>query len=220
MFQHDYIARQPVFLIFIAFSFILTLGYFWGRRQNKNIFLSAFNDLVNVVRPDDQTFTTIGGVIGYHANFLITKRGAPISKIDATITLLPRQSLLYFPISRLINRYDRLFLTFYFKKKPPEEGHLIETRFSGFRRSHITNTDHLQKEQIRWGTLDFLLYYEGETVRSQFLRFIDNNPDPGIVRHVAIVPEQKKGFLFMIPRKKRVATCLAPVYRWFLSLAQ
>lgn len=217
MFQHDYIAQQPVFLLFIAFSFTLTFGYFWGRRRNKTIFLSAFNDLVSVLHPDDQTFTNIGGVIGYHANFFITKRGALISRVDATITLLPRQSWLYFPLSRLVRRYDRLFITFYFKKKPPEEGHLIETRFSGFRSSHITNTDHLKKERIQWGAHEFLLYCQGEAVRSQFLRFIDKNPDPGVLRHMAIVPSQKKGYLCMIPGKTGVAACFAPVYRWFLS---
>jgi len=98
MFEHGHIVTQPVFFLFIAFSCVLTVGYFWGRRENKRVFLSAFDDLVEVVKPDEQTFTNIGGVVGYHANLLIKKK-SPFSQIDATITLLPRHSLLYISIS-------------------------------------------------------------------------------------------------------------------------
>jgi len=59
MFNHDYILTQPVFFLFIAFTMLLSLGYLWGKRANKRVFLAAFNDLVDVVKPDDQTFTNI-----------------------------------------------------------------------------------------------------------------------------------------------------------------
>ena len=67
MFDNEQIATQPVFLLFIAFSFFLTLVYFWGRKKNKALSLSVFNDITDVIKPDDQTFTNIGGAIGYHA---------------------------------------------------------------------------------------------------------------------------------------------------------
>ncbi|MCX5834178.1 MAG: hypothetical protein NTV99_06670, partial [Deltaproteobacteria bacterium] len=127
MFEHEYLLTQPLFYLFIAFSLFLSLGYFWGRRRNKNIFLSAFNDLVEIVKPDEQKFTNIGGTIGYHAN-LIVKRKGPVSQVDATITMLPRQSLLYIPISKLIMKHDRLFITIYLNKTPSGEGHLIEKK--------------------------------------------------------------------------------------------
>ena len=220
MFSYDHIATQPLFFLFVAFSFLLTLGYFWGRRQNKQIFIAAFNDLMEVIKPDDQTFTNIGGAIGYHASLFIKKKGALLSRVDATITLLPRQSWLYFPISKIIRRYDRLFITLYLKSSPPEEGHLIEARYNGFRKSKIANADRLNSETVRWGTYDFLLYYEGMTVRNKFQRFMENNPDPGIVRHIAIVPEQNKGFIFMIPRRSLVAEHFAPIYRWIPSVVK
>ena len=85
MFEHEYLLKQPLFFLFIAFSLFLSLGYYWGRRRNKNIFLSAFNALVEVVKPDEQKFTNIGGTIGYHANLFVRKKG-PVSQVDATIT--------------------------------------------------------------------------------------------------------------------------------------
>lgn len=213
------IVTTPLFLLFIAFSFLLSYGYFWGRRRNKKIFLSAFNALVEVAEPVDQTFTTIGGVVGYHAN-LRMKKDSPVSQIDATITLLPRHSWLYLPISMMIMRYDRLFVTLSIKPKMVGEGHIIEKAYAGFRGPKIKNADRLQKETIKWNTIDFILYYETMKVRDHLTRFIDENPDPGIIRHIALVPDQRKCFVFMIPRKEQVGRYFAPIPRWISLLAK
>jgi len=217
MFDNAQIATQPVFLLFIAFSFFLTLVYFWGRKKNKALSLSVFDDITGVIKPDDQTFTNIGGAIGYHANFFIKKK-SPISRVDVTVTFLPRHSLLYFPISKLIKRYDRLFITLYPRSDPSEECHLIEAKYDGFRRSKITNAHLLNREDVKWGNYKFYLYYESVKMRDNFMKFMDSNPEPGVIRHIAIVPDQKKCFIFMIPRKEQVAKYLAPVYRWIPSV--
>ena len=220
MFKYEHIITQPVFFLFVAFSFLLTFGYFWGRRHNKEISLSAFNDLIEVFRPDDQTFTNIGGAIGYHANLFIRKKGAFLSRVDATITMLPRHSWLYFPISKLIRKYDRLFITLYLKNKPMEECHLIEAKYSRFAGAMITGTERLNREAITWGAYNFHMYYETHETRSRFMDFINRNPQPGVIRHVAVIPDQKKCFIFMIPRKGQVAKYLTPVYRWLPSVVK
>jgi len=220
MLNHEYILYQPVFFLFIAFSFLLTAGYFWGRRQNRKIFLSAFDDLMKIVRPDDQNFTNIGGAIGYHANFLVKKKGSFLSRVDATITLLPRHSWLYLPVSKMTRRYDRLFITLYLKKPPREEAHLIEKKYNGFRGSKITNAENLTKEEVMWGKQSFILYYQGTQARKSLMTLINDNPDPGTVRHIALVPNQKKAFVFMIPKRDTVAHYFAPIYRWFPSVIE
>lgn len=219
MFEHEYIVREPLFYLFIAFSFFLGVSFFWGRRINRGIFLSAFNDLIKVIEPMDQTFTNIGGTIGYHANF-VTRKKSPVEKVDATITFLPRQSLLYFPISKIVRRYDRLFVTLYLKNTPFEEGHLIESRYARFRGPKITNADRLNMETVKWGALDFNFYYQGTRIREKLLEFIERNIDPGIIRHIAVVPYEKKCFVFMIPRRGEVAKYFGPVYRWVSSLIE
>lgn len=218
MFQYENIMTQPIFFLFVAFSFILTLGYFWGRRQNRKIFLSALQDLVDVIRPDDQTFTNIGGTIGYHANLHLKKKDAPFSRVDATITMLPRHSWLYLPFSKLIRKYDRLFITLHLKRNPLEELHLIEKRYKGFRGMEISNADQLQMESIQWGTYDFYLFYQSGAGRDVLMRLTRECPDPGIIRHIAVVPEQKRGFIFMIPLIGQVARSLSPVYRLIPTL--
>jgi hypothetical protein len=218
MFQHEQIIMQPVFFLFVAFSFLLAAGYLWGKRQNKKISMSVFKDLMDVIRPDDQTFTNIGGAIGYHAQLLVKKKGALLSRADATITLLPRHSLLYLPLSKIIRKYDRLFITLYLKHTPPEESHLIEAKYNGFRGSKIDNAQRLNREEVKWGKFDFYMYYESMAMRNHFARLMEKNPDPGTIRHIAIVPDQKRIFIFMIPQKGNVARYLDPVYRWLPSI--
>ncbi len=218
MFAHQNIVTQPVFFLFIGFSCLLSAVYFWGRRANQRLYLSAFADLTDVIKPDDQTFTNIGGVVGYHANFIL-KKGSVFSKVDATITLLPRHSLLYMPLSKLIMKFDRLFITLYLKTSLSGEGHLIEKRYAGFRAPKITNAPRLEKMEIKWGNYDFLLYFEQYKMRDQFMSFVEKNPDPGFIRHIAIVAGERKCFLFMIPKRGRVKENFTPVYRWLRSVS-
>jgi hypothetical protein len=216
MFEYSYLAGEPLFYLFIAFSFILGAGYFWGKRVNTRIFRSAFDDLVSVIQPTDQTFTNIGGLIGYHANLTLPRK-SPVERVDATITFLPRHSWLWMPISKLIRKYDRLFITLHLRQVPGAEGHLIEKDYSRFRGPKIDNADRMKQEVLTWGKHSFLLYYGNGKIRDQLRTLASDTPDPGNIRHIAIVPEQKRCFIFMIPREGQVAKDFGPVYRWLLS---
>jgi len=210
------LVTQPVFLLFIALTFMLTAGYFWGRRKNKKIYISSLIDLEKIIKPIDQTFTNIGGAIGYHAT-LFTEDKSVLSHVDVTITLLPRQAWMYFPISFLIRRWDRLFITMNLKTHPPAEGHLIERSYAGFRGPRITNENKLKKEEVQWGKARFILLYATKTTRNHFMNLIKGGQDPSRIKHIAFVPHQKKCFVFMIPKANKVAADFAPVFDWLPS---
>lgn len=210
------LAMQPVFLLFVALTFMLAAGYFWGRRKNKSIYVSSLNDLTNIIHPADQTFTNIGGAIGFHAKFLGEEKSF-LSDAEITITLLPRQAWLYFPISLLIRRWDQLFITLNLRTHPPAEGHLIEGSYAGFRGPRITNVHKMKKEDVRWGGVKFVLYYTTKTTRNHFMNLVHGAKEPGRIKHIAFVPHQKKCFVFMIPRVNKVAADFAPVFHWLPS---
>ena len=207
------IVTQPLFFLLIAFSVALTLGYYWGRRKNRRIVHAAFDDLVKIVGPDDQNFTNIGGAIGYHANLYLRRKG-PVSRVDATITLLPRQSWLYLPVSKLIRKYDRLFITLHLERRPAGEAHLIEIRHAGYGQRTIEHSEKFTKEEVKWGRHSFYLFYKDDRMRDRFLSYIREHPEPGIIRHIAFVPKQKRAFIFVIPERGQVAKYVAPLYNW------
>lgn len=210
------IVTTPVFLLFIAFSFLLSYGYFWGRRRNDTIFRSAFKAMVETAQPADQTFTVIGGVVGYHANLVMPKQH-PLSQIDATITLLPRHSWLYLPLSWLVRRFDRLFITFHCRARVPGEGHVIESAFARFRGPKITGAERLTREDHVWGKATYHVYYDTIKTRDFLMALLGSTPDPGVIRHIALVPKENRGFVFMIPRLGKVEQSFAPLYRWFIG---
>ncbi len=216
------VTQQPVFYLFIAITILLTLGYSWGRRRNKRIYLSAFTALVDTLSPKDQNFTTIGGLTGYHAN-LIPYHNKFIRRVDATITLLPRQSWLYYPFSKMTRKYDRLFITFFYSPKAKNllrEGHLIENHYSRFRGPKITNEESLQHEQIRWGNTSFHLYYASDEERRHLLSLKDTLESPGELRHIALVPDKEQAFMFMVPRHGHVTEIFPVIYRWLDRLLE
>jgi hypothetical protein len=214
---YSYVTGFPLLLLVIALSAFIALGYSRGRKNNNRICISAFQDLAETFKPDDQTFTNIGGLVGHHANFRFEEKDV-VSEIDATITLLPRHAPLYMPISRLLMGNDRLFISLYMRCSPPGEGHLIEKEYAGFRGPKITNAYRLDREEVRWGPYDYYLYYEQMSMYSRLMEFIGNTPDPGHIRHVAIMPDERKGFIFMIPEEGEVAKYLKPVYRLMVDI--
>jgi len=96
-----------LFALFLAFSGLIYLQFIRGRRKNLDLIKRCSATMENVFRPADRTYTWIGGVAGFKAKYEF-QDGV---KLFATFVLLPRQSLLYFPFSKLIFRADRLYLT-------------------------------------------------------------------------------------------------------------
>lgn len=204
-------------IMIIAVSAFIVFSFHSGKRKNKEIFTVIFKELVTVFKPDDQTFTNIGGAVGHHGTFSFNERGS-VSRIDVTLTLLPRQAPLYMPISKLLMRYDRLFISVYMRYPPPGEGHLIEKGYTGFRGPEITNISRLRRTEFKWGGLDFLFYYEQDRMMDQFKTLIASLRNPGPIKHIAIVPDQRRGYIFMGLQKESIEAYLAPVYDWLFRV--
>ena len=210
-------ATVSVLIVIIAVSAFIAFSFHSGRRKNKEICSDIFNQLVKVFKPDDQTFTNIGGTVGHHGTFTFKERG-PVSRIDVTLTLLPRQAPLYMPISKFLMKNDRLFISVYMRYPPPGEGHIIERGYTGFRGPEITNISRLHQMEFKWGDLDFFVYYEQDRMVDHFKKLIKSLPVPGPIRHIAIVPDQRKGFIFMGIQQEPIELYLSPVYDWLFQV--
>jgi len=210
-------ATVSALIVIVIVSAFIVFSFHSGKRKNKEICTAIFNELIKVFKPDDQTFTNIGGAVGHHGTFSFEERGL-VSRIDVTLTLLPRQAPLYMPISKFFMRYDRLFISVYMRYPPPGEGHILEKGYTGFRGPEITNISRLRQRQFQWGDLAFFLYYEQDRMIDRFLELIGTLPDPGPIRHIAIVPDQRKGYIFMGLQQEPIETYLAPVYDWLFSV--
>lgn len=91
---------------------------------------------------------------------------------------------------------------------------MIERGFTGFRGPEITNISRLHQMELQWGDSVFLLYYEQDRMVDHFRELIGSLPNPGPIRHIAIVPDQRKGFIFMGLQQEPIEKYLAKVYDW------
>jgi hypothetical protein len=216
MFAYEQIIYQPAFYFLIAITITLTIGYTWGRRLNRRIVVNALDPLLEVFKARDQQFTNIGGQTGFHANIVPgNMRGA--RRIDVTLTVLPRQSWLYMPISLLVRKFDRFHLTVFFNKrgkKLHEEAHLIDTRFEKMAGNRIEHADRLSRREVDWGPRVFALYSSGEDSEARLRQLMERYGEPGPIRHVAILPDEERAYFFQIPRVGTVAPNVAIFRDW------
>ncbi len=209
--------QQPVFFVLALISAVLTIGYYWGNHINRKRFEATFDELIEVIKPEKQESGNIGGTKEYYCNFSLRKE-SPLERIDAKFTFLPRHLWPYLPIALAIDKYDGLLMALHFKEKLRDEGHIIEAGYAKLRKAKIVNIDQLQKAVIKWGKIEYYTYYRSKKTYDRLKALIDSIDDPGGVKHIALIPGQKKCFVFLVPQKGRVVKDLAPIYQWLLAL--
>jgi hypothetical protein len=217
MVGHEQATQQPFLFVLALISAVLTIGYFWGNRHNKQLFLAVFEELAAVIKPEQKEYGNIGGTREYYVDFTLQKE-SPLARIDAKFTFLPRHLWPYLPIALLTDKYDTLLMAVHFKETLRDEGHIIEANYAKLGKAKIANIDQLNKVFTKWGKCEYSLYYKNKNTYEKFMKLINKIEDPGVIRHIALLPGQKKCFILMISRKGQIAKDLAPVYQWMLSL--
>jgi hypothetical protein len=72
--------------------------------------------------------------------------------------------------------------------------------------------------EFKWGDLDFFVYYEQDRMIEHFRKLIGYLPNPGSIRHIAIVPDQRKGYIFLGLQQEPIETYLSAVYDWLFRV--
>jgi hypothetical protein len=210
---------QPMFVALALLSAVFTIGYFWGNRFNRKLFLALYDELTEVIKPENREYGNIGGTGEYYANFRLNKESS-LERIEAKLTFLPRNMWPYLPFAMLIDKYDKLLLVFHVKQKLSDEGHIIEAAYAKTWKARIANIDQLNKMNVKWGKHDYYMYWRSKKTYARFKELIDTISDPGGIRHIACIADQKKCFIFMVPLKGHLAKDLTQVYQWILSLGR
>ncbi len=110
-----------IILIFILAG-ALSYGFYWGYRKNLSIMRETAHLLEEYFTPTRKYYTWIGGVVGFEAQyFLLDGR-----KIHVKLILLPRHAILYYPISLLLRKRDKLYFRGKLDLSDIEEKHVIK----------------------------------------------------------------------------------------------
>lgn len=172
-----------------------TAQYFFGRKKNRALLSKLTEGLEAELKPTHTNYVNIGGAIGY--NFVYALTNGPWTSAKGTITMSPRHSLLYMPISRLLGFNDRFYINLYTKKKLRGEAHLISR--SQLRRTRIDGIQEMSRKDLDTEAGRFVLLWRGADLQADLEAVFEAMPDPSRLRHFCAFPDNKTFYLFTIP---------------------
>ncbi|MFA6506667.1 MAG: hypothetical protein WCT14_11235 [Treponemataceae bacterium] len=175
-------------IVFLAL--VATGAYFYGTKKNRWISAGMTADFEDVLKPNVTNYVNIGGSIGYNFNYSLPP---PYTSAKGTVTLSPRHSLLYLPISLLIGVRDRYFVNVFTKKKLRGEGHFIESSY--LKKAAITGIDAMERREVTKGDKVFVLLWRGADLSKELESVLNALPEPSLVRHFCAFPETKTFFV-------------------------
>jgi hypothetical protein len=207
------ISSQTLFFLFVVIIGILMLVFFRNRKYNLMTLQAVGKELESALRPADQTYTWLGGSIGFNAEYKTEK---PLRKVDATMTMLSRQSVLFYPISKLLFGNDRLFVVLHpFNGKFRREAHILEHWYYKLRLRTLEHESSLIRSSIELNGKTFDIFSSDKAGIEKLKSWIQALPAPELIKHVAFAPENGTIFLYMIPKLDVVA----PTAQEFVKLA-
>lgn len=200
-----------LFLALIVVAAGLTLGYFRGRRKNLGLARTISRELEAVLHPKDQTYTWLGGVLGFKAEY----RGVSgTNRVEATLTLLPRHSLLYLPVAWLLSGGDRLFVVAYPTKPIKGETHIVAASYRR-RLGRLADESKWRREVVDGDGQRFEVMGEDSSAVAGLRDWIRSLPQSRYLKHLALVPRTGTLYLFMAPAPGKVHEILDSTLAWF-----
>jgi hypothetical protein len=189
----------------IALALITTLGYFQGRKKNRWISGWIARETEDALNPLDTQYTNFGGTIGY--NF-VYRLGKPFREAKGTFTLLPRQSILYLPLSYLIAKHDRYYLNLFVQGKLLGEGHIVHNRYARKARKTILGIEGMESEEVWKNSQRYVLFWKERGMGERLRKFLDKLAHEELLIHFCCYGENKTFFFYLKPEKGKLVEFL------------
>ncbi len=184
-----------VMAIIVVVAAVGTYQFFRGRKLNLMLMYFTMKEAEKILKPLDKNYTLLGTYVGYTAIYDLK---GTIKKAEVTVTLLPRQSLFYFPISLLTSRFDRAFVRFIFPRKVKKEAHIISRHYYRLGMSReVRGFQDMVKEDLEVNGRKYVLAYFSGSAARKLVKFIKSLQRPDIIKHVAVVPQNRSLYIAM-----------------------
>ena len=96
-----------IFAGIVALSGVEVYQYFRGRRLNMEMIRDSIRILEDTFKPSDKEYQMVGLYVGYRARLI---RDEEPRNIIVSFLTLPRYSVLYYPVSKVLNKGDRVMM--------------------------------------------------------------------------------------------------------------
>ncbi len=173
------------FPIFLGLSIVIVVLYYIGYKKNIKAIEDVSKSLEKGLNPEDKEYIWLGGTLGFTGNFYV--KG--FKKISASVFMLPRQSILYYPFSLITTGYDRVEVLFFLKEKIENEVHIIRQVIPSYRMPKIFNINLLHKKKLKINNRSFILMYKNKTEDIKVILSLAQALEHLGVMHIALTPD-------------------------------
>jgi len=191
-----------VLLLLMLLAGAAALQFFRGRKLNMMLMEHYLKAIEPFLRPyRDRNFTLIGGYVGFKAEYQIFRDN--IKVLEYTLTLLPRQSLLYFPISLLTSRHDKLYVVVRPYSEITRGIHAIQRGYYRVR-PKIEDEAILDKATRTINGVTFEVLYEREKDAELIVDLLKSFPRVKDVKHISLTRSTNVVYVLMRPRPEDI----------------
>ncbi len=201
---------ESMILLLVVLAGAVTFQFYKGRKLNLMLMRHYLNEIEDVIKPVDKEYVWLGGYVGYRAKYKVSSEN--VEAVETTLTLLPRQSLLYFPIALVTSRHDKLFLVFRLKDIKGNV-HLIQKGY--FRiRPKIEDEEFLNRDYVDINGVTFELLFDDRKQADRLIELVKMLPEPRNIKHISITSKTNVFYVFMKPEPENVKDYLKIFYKF------
>jgi len=189
-------SQGEIILLILVFGGVVSLQFFQGRKLNVILMRYYIRGFEENLKPKDQLYTYIGGYVGFKVQYELEDEF--VKQVQMSLTLLPRQSLLYFPISLITRKHDRLYILLRLKQKLGYDAHIIKKNFY-FPGPQLDNIETYKKEIATYDNNKFYIFYKNKDDINSLEKLIKRSMNFNSIRHIGYTRETNVIFLLLKP---------------------
>ena len=144
----------------------MVIWFFYYRRRMLRLMVDMVKALEDTFKPVDKNYYLLGYLVGFRAIYDLP-RSSPFRKAYILLTLIPRHSLLYYPIARFVTmRFDRLEVAVEPRARVEENFYLRRLSYMGLGLGRAPDTTSFPvRERVRTINGSFEIYYSNPTLK-------------------------------------------------------
>lgn len=179
-----------LYLIAISISAVAVVTWFFRKRRELIVFLKEVTEtLEKHFKPVDKTYVWLGYLVGYKAKYDLPGN----SRAYILLTTVPRHSILYLPIAKLLRRRDRLEVAIEpYDRYVTTELHIYRkkswTAESVVKKSIAGRTHQFGIREFQAGTHSYVAYYKDEKVVDVVKNLVEKSNLP--ILHITATPQE------------------------------
>ncbi|AHF79753.1 hypothetical protein [Thermococcus paralvinellae] len=207
----DIKVSPEVLMVIMILAGVASIQFFKGRKLNLMLMQHYLRAIEDIIKPKDKEYIWLGGYIGFRAHYKVNEGN--IDKFEYTLTLLPRQSIFYMPISKLISRHDKLYIVIKPYSQIKREAHLIQKRYYRIK-PKIEDEDLLQRHFIEVNGKQYEALFEKRRDVELLREFLQGFSKPENVKHISLTPKTNVFYILMKPEPETIQDDIKHIVRF------